>query len=435
MENPFARAYSSARKVNWALWGGVAGFVVMLVLVIVTLVTLGRTKHELDEVATKQGVAIRTAQAQVRNMSAALATARAAPSPAPMRAAAPPPPPAAKGAMRAAVLGSLPGLGDGAQSGAPYKSATLTHTHGIPFPTAAAKGSRALPSARNSIWADDLPKDVDAAYKGARARQSADQMGGGFALTGNKELFNRTPDELDAKDIDVAKDAFPAPDEDAPKNGHEAVAAMYSFDHFRAAMDRNSFNGYLAPIYEQQGWSKLGARDPCLWQEHMAALRDEFPKNMSVDELVNSQMVPVSEQFYDFMTQAAEERGVDNMHSGCDGMGARAAGDLYEALEREAREGKTTRRIASGEAAQILREAMQSIPSGNEAAAVRAMQEIAAARSQAAEDGMRLPEPDHSQLQALADWIAAPSATAAKTAAKALAKAMRLPLPPPSYAR
>lgn len=401
-----------------AMAAGIAGFVAILILLIVTLVMVNRTQSEVDTL-TKQN---KVGASQVRALHTAVAAAqRPMPVPVPVAAR-----PAAVKPVRAAVMGSMPG----GHAGAPYAYATASRTSGVPFPTAGAKAPAGKPAYKDSIWADPLPADSDASYKGARARQAAPGLGGGYAVTGTKELFNRTPDELDARDIDI-KDAFPAPSDDAPKNGHEAIAAMYSHDAFRAAMDRNSFAGYLAPTYDRQGWSKLGTRDPCLWAEQMEALRDEFPKNMSLEELMDSQMVPVPDQFYDFFYNAAETRGVDGVQKDCDGMGGYASGRLYEALAAEAYEGKTPKRVGAGEAAQLIRDATQAIPRGNAPAALKAIEEIAAARVQADQDGLTLPELSHQQASALATWAASP--TPVRAAAMQLARATHTSLPPAGY--
>ena len=348
--------------------------------------------------------------------------------------------------MRAAVISTPGGPGVGGHPGAPYSSATATGTFGIPFPSAASRQSGAKPAMRNSIWADALPTEEDAAYKGARARQSAPGFGSIGAVTSTPELFNRTPDELDAKDIDV-KDAFPAASDDAPKNGHEAVAAMYNWENFRAAVDRDSGSGYLAPIFERQGWSKMGARDPRIWGEQMEALRDQFPKNMDLKELMDSQMVPVPDQFYDVLYQAAETRGEPTME-GCDGIGAAASGRVFEKLQREWEETKSGRMTSTGprrgtgaaEAAGIIKEAVQSIPLppsqgtaslAQAAAAEKVMDEIANARELAAKDGLALPELSASQLRAAAAWAAKPGP--GRKAALQLAQRSRTPLPPAPF--
>lgn len=409
-------AVRSVSGKTWAIGAGVVGFVVVLALLIALLVSVNRTHEEVDDIAKKQGIVARTAASQVRALGQAVSAVGAGKQP-----------------VRAAVLGSMPGgIPSGGQAGAPYRTAVVGGRYGIPFPTEAAVQPAPKHPAKDSIWADPLPVDNAATYKGALARQSASDLGGNYAMTSNKELFHRKPDELDARDIDVARDAFPAPDDAPPKNGNEAIAAMYSFENFRAAMDRNGPAGYLAPTFERQGWSKLGARDPCLWKEQMAALRDEFPKNMSLAELEDSMMVPIPDQFYDFFYSAAEARGIPGMQYGCDGMGAPAAGRLYEALRDEWTEGKRAGpKVGSVEGAAIMRDSVQSIPLDNAQAALRAIGEIAAAREQAAKDRVLVPEPTPAQLQALANWSAAPGPV--RGAADKLARQLRMPLPPADY--
>jgi hypothetical protein len=344
------------------------------------------------------------------------------------------------------------GPGVGGHPGAPGLSATATRTFGIPFPTAAAKTpAGAKPAYRDSIWADPLPTESDAGYKGARARQSAPGLGGNWQLTDTPELFQRTPDELDAKDIDI-KDAFPAPagEGDAPKNGHEAVAAMYSYDNFRAAVDRDSGSGYLAPVYDRNGWSKMGARDPRIWSQQMEALRDAYPKDMDLDELMGSQMVPVPDQFYDFMSQAAEVRGEPTGEDSYEGIGAAASGRLYEKLRREWEDKKAGRVGAGGprkgtgaaEAATIIRDATQGIPmpppgaaappSAAAAAAAKTMAEIAGAIELGKRDGLALPELSAAQLRSMAAWAARPGP--ARKAAVELSREAAVPLPPAPFA-
>jgi hypothetical protein len=373
-----------------AIVAGILGGVAILTVAIVALVLSNRSKS--DAPAPAPAPAPSPAPASFAPVSSP-ARVHFAPTGEPLRAPKP--------AVRAAVLGSMPQ----GYAGAPYKSATATRTTGPSFP-----------QRRHS-------------EQGAQARQSASGLGGSYALTGNKALFNRTPDELDAHDIDVA-DAFPVHSDEPPKNGHEAIAAMYSYHNFRAALDKDNF-GYLAPVFDRQGWSKLGDRNPCLWNETMQAVRDSFPKDMTLEQLFDGQMVPISDQFFDFMYEAAEKRDVRDIQTGYGGMGGRAAGSLYEKLDREWREGKPAHRHQRGDQAQIIRDAIQEIPTNNTQAAKTAIREIMTARQMAREDGINLPELSSSQLSALA--IVNANNEAVHPDVLALCNQERLPLPPAGY--
>jgi hypothetical protein len=445
-----------------AVSAGVVAFVVVVGLLVWLLVSMNRTEAK---VTGKNQVQLLAEAAKAK----AATGVKPAPTPAPARVPQPQPHKSAPTqpnataqahnvaaiggggrSMRAAVLGSsVGGPGVGGHPGAPYRSATASHTFGIPFPSGASSAPPgAKPAYRDSIWADPLPQDADDAYKGARARQSAAGMGGNWQLTATPELFNRTPDELDAKDIDI-KDAFPGQSDEAPKNGHEAVAAMYSWDNFRAAVDRDSGAGYLAPVYDRQGWSKMGARDPRIWSEQIEALRDEFPKNMDLKELMDSQMVPVPDQFYDLMSSAAAARGEPADYEDSHGIGARASGRLYEKLQQEWEEQKSGRVGANGprkgtgaaEAAMIVKDAVQSIPmppssaapsSAQASVATKIMAEIVAAHELAQRDGLALPELSAAQLRAAAAWASRPGP--GRKAALELASRTRTPLPPAPFA-
>jgi len=99
----------------------------------------------------------------------------------------------------------------------------------------------------NTIWDDDLPGDSE----GPQALTSIGKplsTRGALVHYSGPNLFNQAPDALDAKDIDVAKNAFPKEDLSKPKDGHEAVAQVYNFRNFRSAQDLNSATGYLQPI-------------------------------------------------------------------------------------------------------------------------------------------------------------------------------------------
>lgn len=405
----------------WGTVAAVGGFVLVLVLGIVTLVTVGRTQSEVDDLK-KQNAATPTTQAQaaVRAQALAQAQARARTQTPPVRAGV------------AAAPSTQPQRVLVPRASPPVRAAS----------TCAPTTSTLLPektAVRESIWSGDIAPEVSNCKAASETRAPRigvnARIGSGVGATTtptcNKELFNRTPDELDANDIDP-RDAFPLPAEEAPKNGHEAIAQMYSYDNFRASLDRSAPQGYLAPTYERQGFSKLGERNMCLWKEQMKALRDQYPKNMDVHELMESMMVPVPEQFYDFLYAAAEERGIDGIQYGDEGMGARAAGSLYTHLDFEAKTGAAPRKGSNLEGAHLVREAMQFISLTSRDEAIKAMQEITEARTEARAMGLALPPPEMKQLVAVATWAVKNDPKVAPVVA-ALRKVLGVPLPPASY--
>jgi hypothetical protein len=292
----------------------------------------------------------------------------------------------------------------------------------------------------NTVWDDDLPTGSE----GPSALTSVGKpLGTRGALVHHSgpNLFMKAPDALDKKDMDVAHDAFPKEDLSRPKDGHEAVAQLYNFRNFRAANDLNSATGYLQPIYQRQGWKKLGARnDMVAWQQTMDILKKEIAKSGDVERLINDIFVPIPDQYMDFLYEAAAERNISGNLGPELGIGGRAAAKLHEREERELRGSARpmARKVSQSEHAALIKEATQRIPMGSAEAGMRAMEGILRAHAMAKDLGVDVPELDSEQLRVIADYKYGGPAAANKKLAEVIEALQMIssePLPPASFTR
>jgi hypothetical protein len=289
----------------------------------------------------------------------------------------------------------------------------------------------------NTIWDDDLPGDSE----GPQALTSVGKplsTRGALVHYSGPNLFNQAPDALDAKDIDVAKNAFPKEDLSKPKDGHEAVAQLYNFRNFRSAHDLNSATGYLQPIYQRQGWKKLGNRNDMVgWQQTMNVLKKEIAKSGDVDRLINDIFVPIPDQYLDFLYEAAAEQNISGNLGPELGISGRAAAKLHEKVERELRGSARpmARKVSQAEHAALIKDATQRIPKMAESG-LRAMQGILKAHIMATDLGVDVPELDADQLRTISEFKYGGAAASNKAIANVIEQLQMIssePLPPASF--
>lgn len=291
----------------------------------------------------------------------------------------------------------------------------------------------------NTVWDDDLPVTTE----GPSALSSIGKplsTRGALVHHSGTDLFMRRPDALDAKDMDVAKDAFPKEDLSRPKDGHEAIAQLYNFRNFRAAHDLNSATGYLQPIYQRQGWKKLGDRnDMVAWQQSMDILKKEIAKSGDIDRLINDIFVPIPDQYLDFLYEAAAEKNISGNLGPELGIGGRAAAMLHEKTERELRGTATPkgRKVSQAEHAALIKEATQRIPKSLDAG-LNAMRGILRAHAMAKELGVDVPELDSEQLRTISEFKYSGAGASHKALTDVIEQLQMIssePLPPAPFAK
>lgn len=171
---------------------------------------------------------------------------------------------------------------------------------------------------------------------GRNAEVSYEVRGTVGNVTANPKLFNYTKeiDPLAANDIDVAR-AFPRPASGVPKNGSDMIARkFYNFQSYRDSHNIDTQAGYLRPVFEKQGWRKLGQRDDLQrWDQIMALHRNRMAKSADFNRFVDNAMVPHSDHYYDMMYGAAAAYGIKPL-SAADGIGPEQAAAVY-AMHRQ----------------------------------------------------------------------------------------------------
>lgn len=200
------------------------------------------------------------------------------------------------------------------------------------IPAAPASQKRAA-----TIWDGPLEDPMASAVMQG-PRTLSEKMGASTTRSpyGSKDLYNTKPDELDAKDVDVAKSAFPLEESVKGLKGNEAINASYNYSNFRQALDQSSTGGYLRPIPTRDGWSTLGDRNMPIWQAQIKGLIHALPKNVDPNKFMDENFVGVPDQFYDLFMEEAARRGIQPAGGeSCSGMGVCASGELYDSLVRD----------------------------------------------------------------------------------------------------
>jgi len=200
-------------------------------------------------------------------------------------------------------------------------------------------------------------------------------------------LWQTAPHEPQEEGADAA---FPSM---ASDGDHDAqLAQAFTYENLQESM-LNSGKESRDHIKSRAAWSRLGQRgDSAAWEAQMDVVKQEIvASGQTLEQFMDSAWMPIPEQMAAYWKEEAKPAVTQR------------AAFMEPAPPRHAR----------SEAASLAQDAMQAIPSGDEAGALARLQEILAARKRAKALSLKLPEPTEQQRTALLAWEQAGASQAA----------------------
>ena len=192
-------------------------------------------------------------------------------------------------------------------------------------------------------------------------------------------------------DEDVPSTAFPQIPVGSEDDEDAQIASAYTYENLQESLlnggSANAYNGVKA----SSAWSRLGNRDSSnIWDTGMAQVKNEIlASGQSIEDFIDSAMVPIPEQMAEFWKESQFESGVAD-------------------ATRKASKTEVVPRHAKSEAASVALDAMQPIPpSGDHTETV--LNEILAARKRAKTLGVSLPGHSDVQVSVLDSLLKNPS--------------------------
>ena len=184
------------------------------------------------------------------------------------------------------------------------------------------------------------------------------------------KIYNEKGDDEDVPNI-----AFPSFDDPESE-----IAHAFTYENLQ---DSFLSTGQRDTVKSRAAWSRLGQRsNDLLWQTQMNAIKEEIEKSgLTLEKFMETSLTPIPEQFADFWKQSLDLKGEVQMTA-------------PESITKEAK----------SEAASLVEDSVQLIPTIDEKSAMQAMEQILFSRKRAKTLGLKVPSLSDDQKQSLKFW-------------------------------